>query len=210
MAMQPIIESGRIVDEYDDDLSEETSSDYPQEQVLESPPEITSPEVSTPTSTEPLPEVQKEDMTSFDQSDIVIQIMLHHADGHPEGRLVSILVHNFAGEPVIETFREAALTEQSRLDCIHRAIYPLMQRFLLDLATRSRKKVEEDAKRVAKPMKPQTVVHEPALPAMAVTSPSSSPATKVPTALAQIEPVSKGSTKKKGKQESKYQSIPMF
>ena len=200
MTMQPIIEDGKVVDEYDDGLPEETVSAPPQETIVpttDSPPATTVPEVST----QPIG-VQREDPSSFDQSDVSIQILLHRTDGGPQGRLVSIIIHNFSGKPVIETFREAELTDKSRLDSIHRAIYPLMQRFLLDLSGRAQQKLQEEAKRAATPIPPKTIT--PATPTQTTPMQPSSPVS--PTSPAQTEPTSKRDNKKK----SKYQTIPMF
>nr|MBA2680378.1 hypothetical protein [Ktedonobacteraceae bacterium] len=148
MAMQPILENGEVVDEYDDDQPEETAkqNNYPQEPVVVLPATESSTATPVPVdvpeeaptqgapAAQPALKMQTEDPTDFDLSDVSIQILLHRADGDPQGRLVSIIVHNFSGAPIIEVFRETELTDKSRLDSIHRAIYPLMQRFLLDLS----------------------------------------------------------------------------
>lgn len=176
-------------------------------------------EPTTETADQPTPSVTaplvRPDANDFDGSDVCIQILLHRADEHPQGRLVSILIHNFEGQPVIGTFREAELTEKSRLDSIHKAIYPLIQRFLLDLSGRKHKKLEEDARNLAKPIPPLTVVpttkaselHPSETRPTAATETPSPAATESSTPLAQTH---KEGNKKKSKQESKYQTIPMF
>jgi hypothetical protein len=170
MVMQPITDDlGNVIDEYDDGKPE-----TPEQAKSESP----APVVTT----------RQEDMTDFDTSDVSIQLMLHRADGDPQGRLVSVIIHNFEGPPIIGTFREAELTEKSRLDSIHKAIYPLMQRFLLDLSGRVQKKLQGAA-----PLQ----VH-----------PTKTLAPPVPASPAQKTPASKSPGKKDDKK--KYSTIPMF
>jgi hypothetical protein len=109
MAIQPMREDGEVVD---DDQSGETTdqTDLAQEQAVATPLTASAPVDAAPneqalpsvaSSVPPIPKVQKEDPTDFDQSDVSIQIMLHHADGDPQGRLVSFVIHNFSGVPVI-------------------------------------------------------------------------------------------------------------
>ena len=222
MVSQPIInEAGDIVDEYE--LPEESSNDAESESTEGQEHHVGSEAESapTPSPTPPVVRVQKEDPTDFDQSDVSIQILLHRVDGDPQGRLVSFIIHNFSGVPLIQDLREAELTDKSRLDSIHKAIYPLMQRFLLDLAGRKQKKLEEEAKRAPKPT-PHKAVGPVATPPAAV--PLQVPVQQAPTTsttkppssgnaaathTAQPAAVGKEEAKKKDKQP-KYQSIPMF
>ena len=191
MAMQPITDAqGHIIDEYDDNEPEEAKPDH----LIEPSSDITVPEAALPVR------VQKEDVTDFDQSDVVIQITLQRADGHPQGRLVSVVIHNFSGQPMIQDYREAELTDKARLDTIQRAIYPVMQRFLLDLAGRKQKKLEEEAKRVSRGMVQPT-------PKVVVTTPATTPAPS--TTLHQPTP-QPPTGKENGKKKPKYQTIPMF
>nr|MBA2681156.1 hypothetical protein [Ktedonobacteraceae bacterium] len=86
-----------------------------------------------------------------------------------------------------------------------------------DLSGRQQKKLEEEARRVARPVPPKTVLSPSAHPATA-TQPAATqaPVTQQPSSSvaknatpAQTAPASKGEDKKKGKQ-TKYQPIPMF
>lgn len=106
MAMQPILEDGEVVDEYDDDQSGETTeqTDLAQEQAVATPlPSGTTasdtvdgvksaPSEQALTPVAPLVKVQKEDPTDFDECDVSIQIMIHRTDGDPQGRLVSFVI----------------------------------------------------------------------------------------------------------------------
>lgn len=220
MAKQPIIENGEIVDEYDDDPDATQEEGEVAEVVLPDAETVVSPEPEPMLATEaaavpvavprPLP---KEDFTDFTQSDVSIQIVLYREDGDPQGRLVSVIVHNFSPDlpPVIEEFREAQLTDKARLDSIQRAIYPVMQRFLHELAGRKQKKQEEEAKRA------QRSTPRPAAPTSpSVAPPSASPPASPPAPTAAPQPTAtpqKGqpaAAKDSGKKKQKYQPIPMF
>ncbi len=162
MAIRPITnEQGEVIDEYDDGQpsapAPESHAAYQQEQPPGSAP-VDSRQVPAETAPDPTTlisqreppassvqqpasagKAEKEDPTDFEHSDVKIEILLHRAGGDPQGRLVSVLIHNFSGPPATQDFREADLTDRARLDSIHRAIYPVMQRFLLDLAARKQK-----------------------------------------------------------------------
>jgi len=230
MALQPITnKQGEVIDEYDDGQpnapAPESHAAHQQEQPPGGPPvgsvqasAETAPDPTTlisqrepPTSSTQQPasagKAEKEDPTDFEQSDVKIEILLHRASGDPQGRLVSVLIHNFSGPPATQDFREADLTDKARLDSVHRAIYPVMQRFLLDLAARKQKKLEEEAKRAPRPAP------------KAVSSPSSSqaapPPTKpVPPASTRQQPLpeaeKEGDRKQETGKQGKYQSIPLF
>lgn len=108
--------------------------------------------MTTPTTqTVPAPVPAKvsllEDPTDFERCDVSVNLLLHRYDGDPKGRLVSVIVHNFSGPPLTQDFREADLTDKSALDNIQQAIFPVMQRFLLELAERRKEKLEAEAKR---------------------------------------------------------------
>lgn len=155
---------------------------------------------------------QKEDPTDFEHCDIEIRILLQRADGDPRGRLVSVLIHNFSGTPVTQDFREADLTDKARLDSIQRAIYPPMQRFLMDLTERRRKKLEDEAKRASRTVPPAANK----LPTPASPTPAPQPAVP-PAAPSQAAPASTAQTTTTGKKEEsasekqgKYKAIPLF
>lgn len=234
MAIQPITdEEGNVIDEYDDGREalppDAKGTATPAKQAVASEVNAAQQEgeadghvesaSSQPHSSPPQPApaaIQKEDATDFDASDVLIQIMLQRADGHPQGRLVSVVIHNFSGQPIIADYREAELTDQARLDSIQRAIYPVMQRFLLELSGRKQKKLEEEAKRAPR-LTPQpaqkTVAAQPSSAPPSAT-PTPSPA---PTPKPQISPQAgqngsgkDGGKKKDNSKQSKYQPIPMF
>ncbi len=230
MAIRPVTnELGEVIDEYDDGQpnasAPESHAAHQQGQPPGSPPAgseqapvETAPDPATLISQRQPPahpaqqpasagKAEKEDPTDFEQSDVKIEILLHRAGGDPQGRLVSVLIHNFSGPPATQDFREADLSDRARLDSIHRAIYPVMQRFLLDLAARKQKKLEEEAKRAPRPAP------------KAVSSPSASQATPPPTKP--VPPVStrqqpppeaekEGGSKQGTGKQGKYQSIPLF
>ncbi len=230
MAIQPVTNAqGEVIDEYDDGQPDapapESRAAHQQGQPPGGPPvdsrqapAETAPDPTTlisqrepPASSVQQPvsagKAEKEDPTDFEQSDVKIEILLHRAGGDPQGRLVSVLIHNFSGPPATQDFREADLTDRARLDSIHRAIYPVMQRFLLDLAARKQKKLEDEAKRAPRPTP------------KAVSSPSASqaapPPTKpVPPALTRQQPPpeaeKEGGRKQETGKQGKYQSIPLF
>ena len=230
MAIQPVTNAqGEVIDEYGDGQlnapAPESHAARQQEQPPGGPPVGSQP---TPAETAPDPttlmsqreppghqaqqpasagKAEKEDPTDFEQSDVKIEILLHRAGGDPQGRLVSVLIHNFSGPPATQDFREADLSDRARLDSIHRAIYPVMQRFLLDLAARKQKKLEEEAKRAPRPTP------------KAVSSPSASQAAPPPTkpvppaSTRQQQPPEaekEGDRKKETGKQGKYQSIPLF
>jgi len=223
MAIQPITnKQGEVIDEYDDGQPDapapESHAAHQQEQPPGGPPVSseqapadTAPDPTTlisqrepPASSAQQPasagKAEKEDPTDFEHSDVKIEILLHRAGGDPQGRLVSVLIHNFSGPPVTQDFREADLTDRARLDSIHRAIYPVMQRFLLDLAARKQKKLEEEAKRAPRPAP------------KAVSSPSSLQAAPPASTRQQPTPEAEkeGGRKKETGKQGKYQSIPLF
>jgi hypothetical protein len=233
MTMQPITDDkGLVVDEYDDGKAEQEHEQNVSGQLetpgtQQSPSQVASSKADTtlqetsvqmklqaPSPTSAV--MRSEDTTDFDASDVLIQIMLQRADGHPQGRLVSVVIHNFSGQPVIQDFREAELTDKARLDSIHRAIYPMMQRFLLELSARKQKKLEEETKRASRPMPMSQPRTSQAVPATSNGTPTSTTST-TPVVAAVPKPapqtgqngLSKDDGKKKEKQ-NKYQPIPMF
>ena len=234
MTLQPVTEDGQIVDYFDDGHTEAS------EDGADAAPAAVGPEREEPATDEqaasPAPQpsqpasarkVTQEDPTDFDASDVKIEILLHRADGHPQGRLVSVFIHNFSGTPMAQDFREADLSDKARLDSIHRAIYPVMQRFLLELSARRQKKLEEEAKRAPRPapaasdqpttstparVAPATTPVQQYANAAVVTAPVKSPAPAKHAATASTgSDGAVGGKKKDGdKQQGKYQSIPLF
>jgi len=230
MALRPVTnEQGDIIDEYDDGQpnasAAESQAVHQQEQPPGGPPADgrqapaeTAPDPTTLISQREPPvqpaqqpagvgKVEKEDPTDFERSDVKIEILLHRASGDSQGRLVSVLIHNFSGPPATQDFREADLTDKARLDSIHRAIYPVMQRFLLDLAARKQKKLEEEAKRSPRPA--------PKAASSPSTTQAAPPPTKpVPPASTRQQPPpeaeKEGGRKQETGKQGKYQSIPLF
>jgi hypothetical protein len=234
MTLQPVTEDGQIVDYFDDGHTE-ASEDGAEAASAAVGPEREEPATDeqaaspTPQPSQPASarKVTQEDPTDFDASDVKIEILLHRADGHPQGRLVSVFIHNFSGTPMAQDFREADLSDKARLDSIHRAIYPVMQRFLLDLSARKQKKLEEEAKRAPRPAPHVSGQAAASTPSKVVTAASVPPHANAPSANAALttstaKPASTASTEKDaaaveggkrkdgGKQQGKYQSIPLF
>ena len=219
MTMQPITdETGEVVDEFDDGHSESPAEEGPPAPASSAEDEegqVVLPEQGAPTAPAPAQptsaaRVTKEDPTDFDESDVKIEILLHRADGNPQGRLVSVLIHNFSGPPMAQDFREAELSDKARLDSIQRAIYPVMQRFLLELSARRQKKLEDEAKRApraAPAASSQAATTTPAKLAPA-TAPAQPPAPASSAAAPSTATGAKASEKKK--EGGKYQSIPLF
>jgi hypothetical protein len=169
---------------------------------------------ATLTATASLP---REDTTDFDLSDIEIRILLQRTDGDPRGRSVSVVIHNFSGSPIVRDFREADLTDTARLDAIQRAIYPTMQAFLLALAERKQKKLEEEAKRATRTVPP--------VQNGTVAQPKTPPVSTVPTttksvqngqqqqeATSNVQATNDNTKSEKdtAKKAGKYQPIPLF
>lgn len=86
-----------------------------------------------------------EDQT-FEGSDIEIRAVLFRANGHPEGRLVQILIQNFAGVRESGWFREHQLTHESAFDQLQeKGINVVFQRFWVRLE--EQKKATTSAKK---------------------------------------------------------------
>ena len=238
MVLQPITEGGEVVDYFDDGQTAPTENDEAQKlspaagsssPAAQQDPTAPAPAAVFPTAqpgthheaeqeakgtpepqTAPAVKVQKEDTTDFDASDVKIEIMLHRADGDAQGRLVSVIIHNFSGTPMTQDFREVDLSDKARLDSIHRAIYPVMQRFLLDLSARRQKKLEEEARRAPKPAPLPSQAPAPK-PSAASAAPAPTAKPVLPAAANQAAAANEGGKKKEaGKQQGKYQPIPLF
>lgn len=90
--------------------------------------------------------VGPEDSTSFEHCDIAINILLLRQDGHPGGRMVNIVVHNFAGIAASQDYRASELTKESLLDNIQKGVNAVVQQFLLKQADERQKKLEAETK----------------------------------------------------------------
>ncbi len=209
MALLPITdENGTVIDEYDDGRGEEQASEPsapPSPVPAASPPPPVQAHVAPAAPTAG----SAEDPTSFEASDVFIGITLHRQDGHPQGRLVSVCIHNFSGIPVVKTFREADLSVKARLDNMQKAIQTTMQPFFLDLSNRRQKKLEQEAKR-AQATTRQITPARPAQPPSSSTQESQKLAPPTSSAAA-AQPAAKTAEKKKPERPaSKYQQISMF
>ncbi len=114
------------------------------------------------------------DATSFEHGDVAINTMLFSEDGHPQGRLVSIVVHNFGDLRATRDYRAAELTRESLLDNLQQGINVVVQEFLFQLAETKRKKLEVQEK--ARPSASPTSVKAASL----VAPPASPTATRAP------------------------------
>jgi hypothetical protein len=74
---------------------------------------------------------QQEDPLDFERSTttIVVKLYAQLGEPHPDGRRVSISVHNAASRPVTDWHREAELSEKSTLDKLQGAIAKTVHRF---------------------------------------------------------------------------------
>jgi len=239
MTLEPIAgEDGSIVDYFETDQQPvppiaptQTSQVSEQEQPVEEEelPEVVAGAVLPEGATAALPPepvgqpanltptTPREDTTDFDLSDIEIRILLQRTDGDPRGRSVSVVIHNFSGNPVVRDFREEDLTDTARLDAIQRAIYPTMQAFLLELAERKQKKLAEAAKRTTRTIQPVSNVtaEQPKMPPVSTAVP---PVQKpVPVGQQQQAPGTVQATSNNTKNEKdttkrtgRYQAIPLF
>ncbi|SRR5579884_3108657 len=217
MALLPITdENGTVIDEYDDGRGEEQASEpsAPPSSVAQASSTVAShvPAAPPPVQAHVAPATpagSAEDPTSFEASDVFIGITLHRQDGHPQGRLVSVCIHNFSGIPVVKTFREADLSTKARLDNMQKAIQTTMQPFFLDLSNRRQKKLEQEAKR-AQATTRQIPPARPAQPPSSSTQTSQKSAPPTSSAAA-AQPAAKTAEKKKPERPaSKYQQISMF
>src|SRR5579885_214956 len=241
MTLQPVTQDGKIVDYFDDgypdaaDVSTSAAVVGPeQEELAGEEPTATEPEVlaGQPEPAAPAPPlsarapITREDPTDFDGCDVKIEIMLHRPDGHPQGRLVSVLVHNFSEAVVARVFRERELTKSERLDNLPHAYYSVAQLFLLQLAGLRQKKLEEEAKRARRPVTAavgQVVSAVPVTSASTAASPSPQAAAaaasppvsaplpaQAPPAATPLTTTGAEASGKKKEGGGKYQSIPLF
>lgn len=223
-------ETGEVIDEYDDEQFDgptESDERVPREPASHAPIPSCEPGNAGLSAgsgrVETLPQhVLPEDTTDFERSDVKIEILLHRSTGDTRGRRVSVLIHNFAASPMAQDFHEADLTENARLDHLERAIYPVVQRFLLELAARKQKKLAEEAKRVSRPV-PVSRKAPPVLQGVPpARTPTPTPTPTPPPSLASLSPTRTATTslvgnervaKKKENAAGKtgtYQSIPLF
>ncbi|HEU5374540.1 MAG TPA: hypothetical protein VFV38_03790 [Ktedonobacteraceae bacterium] len=91
------------------------------------------------------PQWGEEDATSFERSDIALNILLFREDGHPDGRLVQISVHNFARVNASGTYRARQLTQESSLDQLQQGLSQVVQQFWMRLADAQKKALEAAA-----------------------------------------------------------------
>jgi hypothetical protein len=149
-------EDGEPFDESDTTPSSEQAADAQATAVAPAPGS------SAPTSPSPIAQAKepkapgavpasKEDPLDFDRSTITIVIKLYAQLGepHPDGRRVSIQVHNGSGHPVNKWHRARELSETSELDKLQSGIARTVQRFRLELSRRKQKAWEQEQQRKA-------------------------------------------------------------
>jgi hypothetical protein len=154
-----------------------------------------------------------EDSTSFEHTDIAINILLLRQDGHPDGRLVSIVTHNFAGLFTSQEYRASELTQESLLDNVQKGINAVVQQFLWKQADERQKKLALEAK-----VKPPLVVPPlQATPTRSVTpaevSPqadTTTPATPPAASETVVSAPTKNAASKPTKATSKHVQFSMF
>jgi len=217
MTTQPITdEHGTVTDEYDDEQLDETAADVENGDEQEQETASAEPADEAPVSSTSSPAAapagprKAEDSTSFDDSDVFIGITLHRVNGHPQGRLVSLCIHNYAETPIVKTYREQELTVTSRLDNLQSAFNSAMQLFFLDLAQRRQKKLAAQAKqrptpRPAVPSKPTASPVQPPRPAASQPVTNSRPSSPASSTSTQA-----GKKKEAEKPTSKFQQVSMF
>jgi hypothetical protein len=116
---------------------------------------------------------RNEDRTSFPASDIAISVVLFREDGHPDGRLVQIVVQNFGETRAGGTYRERQLSLESPLDRLQaNGINPVVQQFWMLL--------EEQRQKAARSPRVNAATLASSAPASAAT-----PTSAVPTAASQ-------------------------
>ena len=206
MTMQQIIDpDGYVIDEYDDQQEGELIKHKP----VEAPDNDESPPVSVNEQGEGFDEYDAEQpreqikanideqqfasppvpepTNPFDANDVFIGITLHRANGHPQGRLVSVCIHNHSGVPTVRAFREQELSTESRFDNLQHAIQATMQPFLIALLQR----------------KPEPPPSKPA-----ALTPIPRPATT--TIKATARPVPSSKAKEQARPQSNFEQASMF
>lgn len=84
---------------------------------------------------------KNEDRASFTESDITLSVTMFREDGHPDGRLVQTIVHNFGEIRVSTSFRALVPTQESFLDWLkaNGGLDVLLQQFWLQLEEQRKK-----------------------------------------------------------------------
>lgn len=115
------------------------------------------------------------DTTSFEHGDVAINTILFSEDGHPQGRLVSIVVHTFGEIRATRDYRAAELTRELLLDNLQQGINAVIQEFLFQLAETKKKQLEVLEKvRSSAPSTPVKAV-SPVVPLVSPVAPAAPP-----------------------------------
>lgn len=94
----------------------------------------------------------REEDRTFPGSDIAITIVLFREDGHPDGRLVQIVVKDFGDVCASKTYRARQLTRDSELDGLQQqGLNEVVQQFWFLLEERRKKAVQEKARQKSAP-----------------------------------------------------------
>ncbi|GCE32012.1 hypothetical protein KDA_74960 [Dictyobacter alpinus] len=220
MASQPIYgDNGEIVDYYDDGLPDEQSPTLVKtaeqcEKMAQPQTEAEQEEPSENTARNwTVPDLLK------GSNDLFIGVTIQHDDGDPQGPLVLLFAREVP-DGVVHTkaFRAAELSQRAFLDNLQKAIAATMQLHFLAWSDRQRRRLEEEAKRKARPSQPlpkssattalgAANAHSSSTSATVSSTPQASPSPVPASTQKSSKATSKEATKKP---EQKYATVSMF